>query len=74
MSVNNTIEYGEGYEAYEASRSQHTNPYLRQSSTWRRWNTGWLEAKDDYQDQDVVKPELTGNPILDAAVEVSSHE
>ncbi len=74
MSVSNTVEYGEGYQAYESSKSQHTNPYQRQSSTWRRWNMGWLEARDDHQDEDPKEPETTGNPIIDAAVEVSTNE
>lgn len=74
MSVSNTVEYGEGYQAYESSKSQHTNPYQRQSSTWRRWNMGWLEARDDYQEQDIKDPEATGNPIIDAALEVASDD
>lgn len=74
MSISNTVEYGEGYQAYEASKSRHTNPYRQLSSTWRRWDTGWLEARDDHQDEYQKEPETTGNPILDAAVEVSTHE
>ena len=74
MSLSTTVEYGEGYQAYESNRSQYTNPYQKLSSPWRRWDTGWLEARDDHQEDSVqVEPEVTGNPIIDAAVEVSNN-
>ena len=73
MSVSSTLEYGEGYSAFENSKDRLTNPYRRGSAQWNRWNTGWLEAEDDLSGDvsDTTETSLTGNPILDTVIEES---
>lgn len=72
MSVSNTVEYGEGYTAFENKKGLHANPHTRSSSQGRRWEAGWRDAQDDYvQPQQEMSESFTstGNAILDAVIE-----
>lgn len=73
--VSNTVEYGEGYSAFENKRGKESCPYRIGSQSYRRWLVGYEEARDDAQESTSLPQveEPIDNEILQAAVEETKY-
>jgi ribosome modulation factor len=49
----NNAAYAQGYDAYWEGRLIEANPYEPDTDDFRRWQEGWIDARnDDYDERD----------------------